>query len=431
MSVNDFYNSSPVSEIVGREPRWLIRSGIGVVFSFVCLLLLLSYFIKYPDTIAGEVIIEIDSPSIKHFATTSGKINNLLIEEAQFVTRNTALAVIDSSIDHRLVLKTETLLNETFNIEEPRDMFNRLRHIALNGELGQLQVQVNALLTSLNEYILAQELQELQFNRKKSDLLIANYRQLITKLREKLEPLEEKISLAKKDLDNALSLAQKKLQSENGVNLVKQRMLDAVTKRSDALIEIELYELNISELENEYEEFLIEFRRKNSERLITIQDQRSLLLSQIKIWKSKHLMVAKSSGTVSFNKKNLADIQVSTTDNLFSIIPLKQSFNAWINVSGERLADVSIGQVVQIDLDKYPASKHGLFKAEISHINPLPSNEGYLLSLKLPELLISKRGSVVENQFYLKGSGEIITRPNRLITKLMDKIFWYGNSTVQ
>ena len=42
-------HSEAVQEILGSPPRWLIRSGITVIFAVIVCLFAGSYFIKYPD----------------------------------------------------------------------------------------------------------------------------------------------------------------------------------------------------------------------------------------------------------------------------------------------------------------------------------------------------------------------------------------------
>lgn len=50
-------HSEPVQEIMGRPPGWLIRSGIAVIVTVVALLMIVSYFVSYPEMIKGSLII--------------------------------------------------------------------------------------------------------------------------------------------------------------------------------------------------------------------------------------------------------------------------------------------------------------------------------------------------------------------------------------
>jgi len=55
--------SEEFQEIVEQSPRWMIRSGISLVFGLVVLLLAGSYFFKYPDVIDGNIILYAENSS--------------------------------------------------------------------------------------------------------------------------------------------------------------------------------------------------------------------------------------------------------------------------------------------------------------------------------------------------------------------------------
>jgi hypothetical protein len=90
--------SEEFQEIVEQSPRWIIRSGISLVFGLVVLLLAGSYFFKYPDVIDGNIILYAENSSEQVNSNSSpeqqiiaelqakiiGKIN-LTIKEARKV----------------------------------------------------------------------------------------------------------------------------------------------------------------------------------------------------------------------------------------------------------------------------------------------------------------------------------------------------------
>jgi hypothetical protein len=53
--------SEAFQEIVEQSPRWLIRSGISLIFGFVILLLVGSYFFKYPDVIEASITVSVEN----------------------------------------------------------------------------------------------------------------------------------------------------------------------------------------------------------------------------------------------------------------------------------------------------------------------------------------------------------------------------------
>lgn len=77
--------SKEMQEILSRPPKWLIRYGIGIIFCVIAIIFVGSYFIEYPDTIKGEVILtNKNQAKIIVPAHNSGKIKNNQIVNIKF-----------------------------------------------------------------------------------------------------------------------------------------------------------------------------------------------------------------------------------------------------------------------------------------------------------------------------------------------------------
>ncbi len=64
--------SEEVQEIMGQMPGWALRWGITGVLVAVVLLLLASWFIRYPDTIDARVVLTTQNPPAPIIARTEG-----------------------------------------------------------------------------------------------------------------------------------------------------------------------------------------------------------------------------------------------------------------------------------------------------------------------------------------------------------------------
>ena len=58
--------SEEFQEIVAQSPRWMIRSGISLIFGFLILLLAGSYFFRYPDVIETNIVLSADNALIRN-----------------------------------------------------------------------------------------------------------------------------------------------------------------------------------------------------------------------------------------------------------------------------------------------------------------------------------------------------------------------------
>jgi hypothetical protein len=56
--------SKEIQEIIGRIPPWIIRSGMTMTFVLVSVLLVGSWFFKYPDTIPASIVIAKENNNI-------------------------------------------------------------------------------------------------------------------------------------------------------------------------------------------------------------------------------------------------------------------------------------------------------------------------------------------------------------------------------
>ncbi|HAQ17655.1 MAG TPA: hypothetical protein DCR40_00285 [Prolixibacteraceae bacterium] len=55
--------SDEFQEIVQQSPRWMIRSGISLIFGLFVVMLAGSYFFRYPDVIKCNVVLGYENPS--------------------------------------------------------------------------------------------------------------------------------------------------------------------------------------------------------------------------------------------------------------------------------------------------------------------------------------------------------------------------------
>lgn len=96
-SDNLHLRSEEVQEIISTPPAWLIRWGITLVFILTCLIILLSFFITYPDYIQAKVLVTTRVPPERIVARTSGQIEKLFVENGDHVVTGQALAAIKST----------------------------------------------------------------------------------------------------------------------------------------------------------------------------------------------------------------------------------------------------------------------------------------------------------------------------------------------
>ena len=80
--------SEEVQEILNKVPHWMIRWGNVLFLLLILLLLIMSWFIKYPDSNEAKAIITTQIPPQNEFAKTTGKLDIILVKDDDTVVEN-------------------------------------------------------------------------------------------------------------------------------------------------------------------------------------------------------------------------------------------------------------------------------------------------------------------------------------------------------
>ena len=72
--------SESVQDILTRPPHWMIRWGNTIIFIILLMILLMSYFIKYPEFVPAPIIVTSQNPPEKLLSRTNSKIEKYLLK---------------------------------------------------------------------------------------------------------------------------------------------------------------------------------------------------------------------------------------------------------------------------------------------------------------------------------------------------------------
>ncbi|UII25818.1 HlyD family efflux transporter periplasmic adaptor subunit [Fulvivirga maritima] len=139
MSKNDDdinLRSEEVQAILTKVPNWMVLWGNVVFLTIILLLLIFSWFIKYPNVIRVEALITTQSPVNELYARSSGRLDSILVKEGGIVRKNQVIAVIENSSNYLDVIKLRSII-DTVKIKNQSFSFpiERLEDISL----GDLQ----------------------------------------------------------------------------------------------------------------------------------------------------------------------------------------------------------------------------------------------------------------------------------------------------
>lgn len=103
--------SEEVQEILSNPPIWIVRWGITLIFMFVCIILALSFMIKYPDFVTAKVLVTTKQPTEKVISRYSGQIDKIFIKNRDTVEVNQKLAIIKNTANFKDVYHLKEIMD--------------------------------------------------------------------------------------------------------------------------------------------------------------------------------------------------------------------------------------------------------------------------------------------------------------------------------
>ena len=380
--------SDEVQEIMSYVPHWIVRWGITVVCFTLVMLLGVSWLIKYPDIVTGQVTIVSSAPPVGVIPRASGKMT-LYVADHAAVTAGTVLAVIQNpaAVADVFALKANLQRFATF-FADPASASNIV--FDRSAALGELQDTYATFLQNLLSY---QLIMQHSASSQVATAAEAQYGDDVSKL------VHQKVLLTKE-----LEVADKKNTS------------------SKKLFEKGL----ISEME------LAECERVSHEKRTTLDYVNTLALSlqlmyqrlesQLAEWEHTYLLRAPVDGVLSFFEFWSNNQFVTAGAEVMTIVPHAHHLVGRVLLPGAGSGKVLPGQRVHITCDNYPYREYGFVRGSVAAIALAPHNNQYLVRVDLPAGLTTTFGKALEYRQEMSGQAMIVTADLRLIERVFQRL---------
>lgn len=429
--------SEEIHEILTQIPNWMIRWGTSVVFGIIGTIVLMSWFIKYPDVIQGRITISTEQPPAPVVARAVGSIN-LFKTDGDNVRDGEVFAVINSATRFDDVSKLNRRLKEN------KKALNSGRAINIAGwedlSLGQLQSSYNNLLTQIRQ---SRNLQQRSSNNQQRaasiDNQIAEVRALEQKQNKNLQLLEKDYRAAMKTLNErykplftsgVISAAE----LENYENDVRQRQ----RVYEGSKVTVNETTSRLLQLENQKSELGFSEGMESLQTQNAITDAYSSLVGQIKLWEEQYLLRAPIAGKLNYMQFVKNNSYVQREQELAKVIPnegvdVKDGMVGELFVPTAGTADLGTNQWVNVTLDDYPKQDYGMVRGKVDKISDIatmiPSGPGgqgggevYKVYVNFPEGLRTTNKKTLEFKHNMKGTAEVITEDVRLFHRIFKEI---------
>ncbi|MGQ1910635.1 HlyD family secretion protein [Marinifilum sp. RC60d5] len=414
--------SDEVKEILGRVPNWIIRSGTSLFFVVIFVVLVGSWFFRYPDIINSRLVLTTLNPPADLLARTSGKIQNLYVSDNADVKEGSLLAIIENPAvneDVFLLKKRLEFFQDHLSVQESLDS----NFLDTNFRLGEIQSYYNSFLKSYVDYTRFIELGYYDRKIESYKDQIRKYNMYYERQYQQKKILESELTIIEKQYLRDSSLFTKEVISLSDFQDAKKKFLQQSysfhgARSALAATKIEIAEVNQQIIDLELTK---ENERKELQNLLTQSFDN--LKAQIDIWEQQYLIKTPINGRVSFNKYYSLNQNVEQGKRVFTVLPNDSTkIVARLELGIVGAGKVKVGQRVNIKLDNYPYLEYGMLEGRIQSISKIPEDQKYTLDVDFPNGLITNYGLELDFSQKIEGDAEIITEDLRLLQRIFNPI---------
>lgn len=414
--------SDEFQEIVQQWPRWMIRSGIWLIFGLLALIAAGSYFFRYPDVINTSIVVLSENPPAYLAARTTARIDSLIATDQQLVSENQVIAILESTANYQDAMKLKELI---FKLEPFMMTFDTLTATApeFGLQLGDIQPDYSSFVRLYNDYFSFLRLnlhpkkikslkKQIAMNEIYYDRLWAQKQDMETDLRigsnqfKRDSLLQVKAVLSDLDLEKSKGVLLQKKFNTNGARTKLAETQNAIIK-----------------LEQDVVDDQMEFADQKKKAQNLLIEEMNVLKSRLTQWEQTFIIRSPISGIVSFTNFYNKNQQVKKDEIVFAVIPEQQSqIIGRISLPLKGAGKVAIGQRVNIRFDNFPYMEYGFMNGTVKNISLMPNNENYVVEVTLPQDMKTNYDIPLKFSQEMKGSAEIITEDLRLIERFFNPV---------
>lgn len=414
--------SEEVQEIISTPPIWIVRWGITLVFIFVCILLVLSSIIKYPDVVSSKILVTTKFP-IEHIVSRhTGQLDRLFVKNRDTVAINQTLAVMKNAASTKSVYKLKKIVDTTklsnlenfgFPIYETRNLIlGDIQSAYINFEKSYLDY---FLLKDLNPF--ANELEGNKISLKEIKTRLKN--QILQK-----KILDDEFRLIETQFKRQKRLFEKGIISKENYETKKLEFLEMQKRISNMSISISQIREAITSAKQDIGHINIREKEQNIKLYRSMLQSYDLLKEAIKNWEYNYVLSSSINGIVSFQEYWGENQFVAMGSQVFTVLPLDTSqLVGKLSILAQNMGKVASNQKVLVKLDNYPYQQYGFLRGAVENMSVSPDNEGnYIVYVSLPEGMKTSYNKTLKFSQELLGVADIITDELSVAERLFFKL---------
>ncbi|KAB8153352.1 HlyD family efflux transporter periplasmic adaptor subunit [Kordia sp. TARA_039_SRF] len=407
-----------VRDMLGSPPSSILSFGPTLVLALLTILLILSWFIKYPDIIVSEAIITTEVPLQKEYAKIDGQIKSILVQNQEKVAKGTPIAILESSANYDDIVKLKKCM-DTISLDKVPFSFPMEQLPVLF--LGSVEDHFANFQNKYSEYRLNLKLSPFTNQASTQNLSLLEAKTQLQSLLAQKELNLSELNLQRKKEIRAKNLFDKAVISEQEYE--NERLLYLQKERAYKDINVRIAQIKdlISNVKGDIRGTYITKTVEETQLLKNTLQAFNQLKNAIKQWEYKYVFQSRIEGTVSFMDFWNTYQNVNEGDLVFTIIPdANTSYIAKLKTPIQNSGKIVKGQKVNIRLANFPFAEFGVIEGLVARISSSTNKEGfYIIDVKLDSGLVTSYNKKVAFKQEMQGSAEIITEDLRLLQRFL------------
>ncbi|PWL40242.1 secretion protein HlyD [Flagellimonas aquimarina] len=412
--------SEEVQEILTNPPSWIVRWGITLIFLFTCIILTLSFLIKYPEYVSANVIVTTKRPTEKLIARYSGQIDTIFIENRDTVQSGQKLVILKNTSNYEDVLLLKSIL-DTLNFSLSNFYFPMEK--TTNLALGDVEVAYINFEKSYVDYSLLKDLEPYTYKLEGTKQSLAEVKiRLVNQVKQK-QLLEKEYVLFQTDFERHKELFTKGVISQKEYETKELEFIQMQKNISAMAITISQMREAIASSNQAFKSTEVDEREESTRYLINLSQSYNALKKSVRDWEHNYTLSSSINGVVSFQQFWGINQQVNTGEVVFSILPTNDTGLIGKSIiTSQNAGRVAVGQKVLIKLNNFPYQQYGMLVGIVESISISPNTDGnYFVYISLPNRMKTSYGQNLKFNQELIGNAEIITEDVSIAQKLFYK----------
>lgn len=416
--------SEEVQEVMGKIPPWILRQGITILFIIVLVLLIGSWFFKYPDVITADMTLTGRYPVAQIVSRSSGKISELYVNDGQDINENMPLAIIENPATTTDVLFLKQLIQK--QAQNPDSILHSIKYDVKDKvnesselSLGEIQSSYTSFLTSLHEY---ENHYSLNYYAKKiaaTKEQINKYRTYYKNQQRQQQVVEEQYQLAAQQYNRDSTLHTRGVLSPSEHETAKATFLQNRYTLESGYASLENLLIQIGEMETNLLDMELQQAEKESVLIQNYQTNLEQLINAINSWELNYCLISPIAGTITFTKYWNENQFIQVGENVFTIVPSeKDELIGKASLPIQRSGKVKTGQRVIIRFANFPDQEFGIVNGAVNTISLVPMENNYQVDIALPNGLTTNYKKVLPVTYEMKATAEIVTEDISLLERL-------------